>query len=421
MTDGVTPLPLPMILAVLSRGDVLQTFAMIRALGAGATVIASGIVAVLLGEVGQRRAAWLGAATFFGAMPVFAWASAGLETGLLPLGTALALLAFARGRDVAASLCLGVLAALRHELLPFCLVLAVLYERGATFVLSRAQFVRVALVIAPVIAVVVARQIAFGRPMPLSIVAKAPVVSLGATYAVACFLLAGGVALCAPMSFVRVSLATRAMVVAVLAHVAAIAFAGGDWMPFARLFVPVVPAVALAAAGLAVPSAPWALAVRFALSLGGELFMWKHAERARGVEADRRALAVSARPELAGACVVATIDIGWVSVATGARIVDLAGVTDPSIAHLPGGHTTKRIPDELWDTREVDALVLQLANDAQVAEPWWQTRFARGAERYVAQSPALGERFVAGAAFGDRARYVVVRRAGARVCPDAPP
>jgi hypothetical protein len=57
---------------------------------------------------------------------------------------------------------------------------------------------------------------------------------------------------------------------------------------------------------------------------------------------------------------VATIDIGWVGAATGAEIVDLAGVTDPEIAALPGGHTSKAVSGVLLTARHTDRLVLEL-------------------------------------------------------------
>jgi hypothetical protein len=57
---------------------------------------------------------------------------------------------------------------------------------------------------------------------------------------------------------------------------------------------------------------------------------------------------------------VAALDVGWVGAATEADIVDLAGVTDPSIAALPGGHTSKRIDARLLLERDTDALLLYM-------------------------------------------------------------
>ena len=74
--------------------------------------------------------------------------------------------------------------------------------------------------------------------------------------------------------------------------------------------------------------------------------------------ADRRALVQRARPALASAEVVATLDIGWVSAATDARIVDLAGLTDPEIAALPGGHTSKRVAPSVLLDRGTDVVLV---------------------------------------------------------------
>jgi hypothetical protein len=54
---------------------------------------------------------------------------------------------------------------------------------------------------------------------------------------------------------------------------------------------------------------------------------------------------------------VAALDVGWVSAATDATIVDLAGLTDSSIAVLPGGHTSKRIDAPFLLARDPDVVV----------------------------------------------------------------
>jgi hypothetical protein len=55
---------------------------------------------------------------------------------------------------------------------------------------------------------------------------------------------------------------------------------------------------------------------------------------------------------------VAALDVGWVSAATEADIVDLAGVTDPEIAVLPGAHTAKRVDARFLLARAPDALLI---------------------------------------------------------------
>jgi hypothetical protein len=84
--------------------------------------------------------------------------------------------------------------------------------------------------------------------------------------------------------------------------------------------------------------------------------------RGRHVMADRADLVARARPLLSQAKRVAAVDIGWVSASTDAHIVDLAGLTDPEIAALPGGHTSKRISGAMLLDRDVDMLVLYNAH-----------------------------------------------------------
>jgi hypothetical protein len=56
--------------------------------------------------------------------------------------------------------------------------------------------------------------------------------------------------------------------------------------------------------------------------------------------------------------VVAALDIGWVGASTEASIVDLAGLTDASIAMLPGGHTSKRVDTSMLLDRGVDTVIV---------------------------------------------------------------
>jgi hypothetical protein len=73
---------------------------------------------------------------------------------------------------------------------------------------------------------------------------------------------------------------------------------------------------------------------------------------------DRAELVARAEPVLAGARRIAAVDVGWVSAATEADIVDLAGLTDPEIAALPGGHTSKRVSGSMLLDRGADLVLL---------------------------------------------------------------
>jgi hypothetical protein len=84
---------------------------------------------------------------------------------------------------------------------------------------------------------------------------------------------------------------------------------------------------------------------------------------------------------------VAALDVGWVGAATDADIVDLAGITDETIARLRGGHTSKRVPEGLLRHRGVDTLVL-LAFGPAVAGSLESARWARAVEARVAREAA---------------------------------
>jgi hypothetical protein len=107
----------------------------------------------------------------------------------------------------------------------------------------------------------------------------------------------------------------------------------------------------------------------------------------RRVLADRMALIDEARPVLAGAARVATLDVGWVGAASDASIVDLAGATDPEIASLPGGHTTKAISGPFLTGRTPDRLVFQIAPRA--GDLAGRPPLARGVEIALGRDPLV--------------------------------
>jgi hypothetical protein len=125
---------------------------------------------------------------------------------------------------------------------------------------------------------------------------------------------------------------------------------------------------------------------------------------ARGVGADRARLIEAARAPLAGAKVVASPDVGWVGAIGDFTVVDLAGVTDETVAMLPGGHTSKRIDDSLLRRRNVDALVL-------LAYPP-HDELAREIDRRAALTPtAQGFEIVARLPIGGgQQHYLVLRK-----------
>lgn len=439
-SDGVTPLGFAHLLAPFASGGVLAAHHAARVLGAAAWIAAAAALGAAIARVGGSRWRFAALAIVATSAPVGAWAGAGLETGLVAALVAGGLALRETGRDRAGALALGCAAAWRPELVPAAILLAFVGgpvdisgagapgadevaepstdPRARVVAGAGARAVRVAIALAPAAVVAVTRLVVFGRAAPLSSVAKAPVWSLGVAYAGAAFLLAGLVAVVAPLGLARARGWTRALAAAVVAHTLAMAVAGGDWMPLARLAVPLVPAVVLGSARLLAsaprgarlpPGAP-ALALAIAMQVFGAARSWG---ATHAVVADRAHLIEAVRPVLAGARVVAAVDVGWVGAAAPhARIVDLAGITDPGVAALGGGHTSRRIPRTLLDDRRVDALVLLLAagEEADPDAPWTALRYARATEAWIAAMPGIEAEYELVHVHGRRPRYVVLAR-----------
>jgi hypothetical protein len=261
----------------------------------------------------------------------------------------------------------------------------------------------------PFVAVTLIRLAWFGRPAPLALYAKPSDWAHGWRYAVACALLTGPLAL---LAWRRLASWCRSLQVATVVHFVAVAVAGGDWMPLSRLVVPVLPGVVIASAHVLDRSRWWLGAPRLGLALAGLVFALARAGPAAArVGQDRAQIIAQLAPSLRPATSVAALDVGWVGAATDATVVDLAGVTDPGIAALPGGHTSKRIPPGLLAARSVDTLVLLRRRGARLADPWPTTRFARAVEQQVAWLPSMAEQYrVVARSDHPRLPYVVLRK-----------
>ncbi|UQA56479.1 hypothetical protein [Polyangium aurulentum] len=412
VTDGVTPLGLPYLFAPFAAGGTLAALAAAKRLGLGVWLAAAAALAVAVDRSSEKPARFAALLLLPASAPLAAWSVAGLETPYATALVALAVTLLALGRPLAGAGAVGLAAAMRPELLPFALVVGSLPSPGAPRGSVRARIGRAAVALAPFLIVVVLRLVVFGRPAPLSVLAKPSDTLLGAKYALACLLLTGPLALVAPLALRRADAFTRGLALAVAVHFVAVALAGGDWMPLSRLVVPVLPAVILGVARLAEVASLRATALRVALALAGELWTSiKVGPTAARVGPDRIRLVRELGPALEGARVVAALDVGWVGASTDATLVDLAGLTDPAIAILPGGHTTKRIPRDLLDARGVDTLVLLLAPGERLPEPWTEGAFARGVEQRIAWLPGMDAAFspVATSAVPGLP-YVVLRR-----------
>jgi hypothetical protein len=356
-TDGVTPLPWPLVLAPLAGGTVLMTLARAKALGLAASALTGAFLGDELGRI--AASAWvrgLVLASLALSVPVAAYAMSGMETSLAAL---LALVAVLRAdRPLLSATLAGLTATLRPEMAPWAFALAL----GVGIVAKRSP-PRVVLgglvALAPFVVCALVRVVVWGRPAPLAIMAKPSDLSHGLAYAgAACVVTVVPVLVLAPLALRRAPLAL-VVVVAGVAHFGAIIAVGGDWMPYARLAVPIVPTLAWAGAQVAAHAHPLATGVRTAAAMAlGVAFVVQGGTNGRHVGTDRERLVEAATPVLAKARRVAALDIGWVGAATSADVVDLAGLTDPEIAALPGGHTSKRVDSMFLLSRDPDHLLL---------------------------------------------------------------
>jgi hypothetical protein len=413
LVDAVTPLGFAPLLAAFGATDALGMLERARLLGLGAWLVAAAYLGALFGPVTRRSLAIF--ALLGLSAPLAAWAGAGMETGLV---TGLATLALGPSRS--AWLLAGICAGLRPELLPWALVLNVgrALPGRATPPSLRALALAGLAALGPAVLVALARAALFGAAAPLALQAKPSDLSHGLQYAFGCVVF-GAIPLLvvAPGGLSRAGREAHVLTAALAAHLAALILAGGDWMALFRLVVPVLPTALLAGARLAPHEGRlWFWARSLVLASLSALLLVTTGWPARHVLAHRRALIERARPALSGATRVATLDAGWVGAASSGPLLDLAGVTDPVIAALPGGHTTKRIPEALLDARQADVWVLLLAPGAPLEADWRSSAFARGVEQRLAALPLAAD-FEARAELplgGTSQRYLVVRRRAQR-------
>jgi hypothetical protein len=393
-TDGVTPLPWPVILAPFARtSDALAVLFRAKCISFAAWAA----VACVMAAVVARRAAPVWTKLVVGlalavCVPVAAHAASGMETGLaMALATGAALL---HARPCAAAACAGLAVSLRPELLPWALVLAAGYGRARGGAVGAVRAAAIAF--APFVVCVVVRVIAFGRPAPLALLAKPSDLSHGLVYCGAALAVAVTPVLAlAPLAARRAGGAAPVLLLAAFAHALAVIAVGGDWMPYARLMAPIAPSLAYAFVLIAPHERALLSCLRAlaALALGAYVFVVA-APAGRHVGRDRAALVRDARPYLAGARAVAAVDVGWVGAATNATVVDCAGVTDPVIAALPGGHTSKRVDFAMLLDRGVDRVVLlaepaAASTTSTIPEPG---RYARVVEARLASDPLFADK-----------------------------
>jgi hypothetical protein len=416
-SDGVTPLPWPLLLAPIAKADALVVLDRARAIGLVVWLATGGWLGWVVGRAASP-AAWVKAAalaTLALSVPAGAYAVSGMET---PLATGLATAAVLLiRRSGIASILAGLAATFRPEMAPWACALAV-----GSSILNRESIGRIVLAggvgLAPFAACVAVREFVWGRPGPLALLAKPSELRLGVAYAIAaCIVSVVPVLVLAPLALRRTPEAL-VVVLAGVVHLGAVVVVGGDWMPFARLIVPILPGLVWAGVSLGSRAHAVATTARLAVAVALGIALSHRSARAiedgRRVMADRSALVAAARPVLTGASRVAALDIGWTGAATEADIVDLAGLTDLEIAALPGGHTSKRVDALFLLARDPDYALLYAPNgvpDGAITN-WTEAQYPRAVEARLVNDVAFEHHFGAEAwlPLGTRgAGYVVLR------------
>jgi hypothetical protein len=385
-TDGVTPLGWAYLLAPFAGGGPLSALRAARVIGAAAWLLAAGGLGIAIASLPGSKARFAALLLVLCSAPLGAWAAAGLETGVVvALATAAAVLP--SSHSLRGSAAVGACACFRPEMLAYACILAVGRARGTGSIQQRAWVW--ALSIGPWCAAATIRTIAWGRPAPLAVMAKPSDVAHGLAYVVPALLFSGApLAACAPLAIRKLRPWGRVLLAGAAVHLAVVVLAGGDWMPLARLVCPVLPSLVVVAAEL-LALAPRSVVVwtRLALACAAEIsVLVLRGPAAARVMGDRMTLIEAARPVLAHAERVATIDVGWVGAATDAEIVDLAGATDPEIAALAGGHTSKAVSGAFLTDRRPDRLIFQLKpGNVEPGAP----RYVRTIELRLASDPLI--------------------------------
>lgn len=373
--DAVTPLGWVYLIVPFAKRSPMTALAAARWLGAVVWVIAATWLGHALGRAGKRLNL---AVLFLAAAPLGAWSSSGMETGAI-----LALGAASLGDSATALVAIGLAAGLRPELVPFCTILG-LRHYHARRAQTRWAAGCVLIPLASMALTACIRAMAFGSAVPLAAVAKPSDVIHGLRYVLAALIWTGPAWIWVG-GWSKLDEKSRWLAAAIVGHLIGVVLVGGDWMPLWRLIVPAMPAMVWVANSLMATCRKRMHELgAFAGLLVATIMAWQVGLPARQVMRARSALIERASAPLAGAHLVAGLDIGWLGTATPSDILDLAGITDIRVATLPGGHTTKKIPNSWFDFRRPDALVLLSAPGAVLAPNWWETRFARGVENRVA-------------------------------------
>ncbi|MFK7999045.1 MAG: hypothetical protein AB8H86_05585 [Polyangiales bacterium] len=359
VTDGVTgPLWLVPLVLAGALGFSIPTVA-----GVTGLLFAAGAGALLLWSMRGRsggKAREVSAVFLALNGTYWVWASAGLETGAATFFVTVLVASVVRPLPRwAPAFALMVLPSLRPELVPVACLLG-LQARRLPRLWSLAS------ISLGVAAIAAWRIWMFGTPIPLSAMAKGGTLVNGASYVLsgAVLMTMGGGAYLAWRA--RKRRAARWVGLALLLHLVVVIVAGGDWMPGHRLLVPLLPALALLVGWgcTAYRRAAFVLVPTLVAAAALSAFTLTEARDA-GLRRQVRGRPIAAAIEEGP---VALLDAGFLAWETGYEVVDLGGITDPSVARMPGNHVDRSVDVAYLEARQPATFVLHSLSEPIITD-----------------------------------------------------
>ena len=384
-SDGLTG-PLWILPAWLASAVGDSPVAAAKLVGLCCTAASVGVVVDALRLRADARAAPVAAALLVAGPTLGVWSVGGLETGAACLCASMLVRArLVRTPSWISGAALASIAWLRPELVVFGFVIASTLDRrvlawGAVGVVTVGLF-RLAL---------------FGHLLPLPFHAKAAGLAEGIPYVGTALLATTGIAglvLCA-IAAREGRRGARTLAAACVAHVAVVAFVGGDWMPGYRLLAPILPAYAVLASwgvlrtwrsgGGHAALGSMALAMALLVSALDYVAVLPAVRASGDARESAGANLAEALSELDGP--VALVDVGFLAFASRAEVVDLGGITDAEVALAPGGHLDKHVPIAYLDARAPAALLLHSSRRPGVVDDELTHLWGYPVEQRVADS-----------------------------------
>ncbi len=380
------------------------------ALGAATVGVATSFAGRVFGRVGQGTAAALLTGLFLALSPGLAYyAGSGLETPLYCLLVVVALTTALDGQAGHAAVASSLALLSRPEgVVVASVALLVGAARAAPH--ERARWAKACVGVLVVAAsYALFKEIYFGAVAPNTLAAKPPVLKRGLYYTakairsaapLAC--LAGAVGLWRRKQVPEI----RVVLAAAVTYGAVCVAEGGDWMAAGRLLLPALSTGALALGAVAVAAAALRGVRRLALlalvAVAFVYYGYRSVEMSalldRGSRQDKHDEALcdelATRMWQSGVRSVGTLDIGWISFREpGMRILDLGGLTEPAIAHSPGGYDSKHPSTDLLEREAPDAFVFTSTTPADPQEEAPRVELTYPVEATVAATPWFQERY----------------------------